>query len=275
VSAGTVAQALLDARRAGVDALDAQCLLADLLDRPRTWLLAHDDAVLDAAQLAAFAARLQRRGAGEPLAYLVGKREFFGLSLTVGPEVLVPRPETELLVDWAIELLRAWRSPAAPRVADLGTGSGAIALAIKAAVPQARVWASDVSPAALGVAQGNAHRLGLEVEFACGSWWQPARGLRFDLVVSNPPYIDAADPHLRALAHEPLGALTPGDDGASALREICAGARDHLEPGAWLLLEHGFAQGAVVRGFFAAAGLAGAATRRDLAGQERCTGAAA
>lgn len=265
-----VRAAIAWARAQGLDRLDAQLLLAQALGRPRSWLIAHDDQVLDGPQQGTFTAAVLRRAAGEPLAYLTGEREFRGLSLAVGPAVLVPRPETEHLVDWALERLAGRQRP---RVLDLGTGSGAIALAIAHERPDAAVHASDLSAEALAVARSNAQRCGLKVQFRQGPWWQPWAGQRFDLVVSNPPYIAGADPHLAALRHEPELALTPGGDGLGALQAIAAAAAAHLEPGAWLLLEHGFDQAVAVRALLAAAGLADPETRPDLAGLDRCTGA--
>lgn len=261
-----VHEALQAARAAGVDRLDAQLLLAHRLARPRTWLIAHDDAVLAPADTEAFAAAIARRVAGVPLAYLVGEREFRGLMLQVSPAVLVPRPETEHLVDWALSL-----APRGARVADLGTGSGAIALALCHARPDLAVTATDASDAALAVARANAQRLGLALRFAAGSWWAALAGERFHLVASNPPYIADGDPHLTALAHEPRQALTPGGDGLDALRAIVAGAPSHLVPEGWLLLEHGHDQGPPVRALLAANGFEAVETRRDLAGLERCT----
>ena len=265
----SVAQALQEARALGVDRLDTLMLLADALACSRTWLLAHDDAELNIEQASRLRARLARRAAGEPLAYLLGEKEFHGLMLKVDSNVLVPRPETEVLVDWALELLAG-----APRrnVVDLGTGSGAIALAVKHAQPIATVAATDVSPAALGIARANARRLALDVEFIGGSWWQAVPQRRFHLVLSNPPYIAAGDPHLAALGHEPALALTPGGDGFDALRDIVAGAAAHLEPGGWMLLEHGFDQASAVQVLLREHGFAGIQTRRDLAGKPRCSG---
>ena len=265
----TVAAALADAKAAGLGRLDAQLLLAHLLARPRPWLLAHDDAVLDAAQRDAFRTLATRRVAGEPVAYLVGEKAFHGLVLRVDVNVLVPRPDTEVLADWAIELLPA---DAPQRVVDLGTGSGAIALAVKQARPGASVVATDISEAALAVARANAGRLGLDVAVQHGAWWRGLEGQRFDLVLSNPPYIAGADPHLAALQHEPTLALTPGGDGLGALREIIAGARQHLVPGGWLLLEHGYDQADAVQALLHAHGFVAIQTRRDLGSQPRCTG---
>lgn len=266
----TVAAALAQARAAGVDRLDAQWLLQHLVQQPRSWLLAHDDHVLPTAAAASWPALLARRAAGEPLAYVVGEREFCGLTLAVSPHVLVPRPETEELVRWALAC-----APGAPEATaiDLGTGSGAVALALKQQWPAAHVTATDASARALAQAAANARRLGLDVAFAAGDWWQAVPGRRFGLAVSNPPYIAAADPHLTALQHEPRQALTPGGDGLDSLRRIVAGAPQHLLPGAWLLLEHGHDQGAAVRGLFQQHGFERAQTRHDLAGLPRCTGA--
>ncbi|MEO6031624.1 MAG: peptide chain release factor N(5)-glutamine methyltransferase [Burkholderiaceae bacterium] len=270
----TVAHALAQAKTLRVDRLDAQLLLADALKRPRSWLLAHDDAVLEPAIATALHEQLERRAAGEPLAYLRGAKDFHGLMLHVDARVLVPRPDTEVLVDWAIELLqRGWVDVAQPQVVDLGTGSGAIALAVRHAHPAATVWATDASAAALEVARGNAQRLGLALNCVAGSWWAPLHGQRFHLALSNPPYIAAGDPHLETLQHEPMSALTPSGDGLDALRHIAAGACAHLLPGAWLLLEHGYDQAGAVRSLLHENGFKDVQTRVDLARRPRCTGA--
>ena len=270
----TVAMALATARTMGVDRLDAQLLLAQLLNRPRSWLLAHDEALLAGDQWLLFQGQLARRAGGEPLAYLHGEKEFHGLTLSVNPAVLVPRPDTEVLVDWALELLGgALGRVESPRVADLGTGSGAIALAVKNRRPQAAVVATDNSPSALAVAEANALRLGLDVGFAAGSWWAALSGRRFHLVLSNPPYIADGDPHLPALRHEPAQALTPGGDGLGALQQIVHGAPQHLLVGGWLLLEHGFEQAEVVRRLLHDEGFTDIETRHDLGDRPRCTGA--
>lgn len=266
-----IARALSDARAVGVARLDAQLLLCHVLQRPREWLLAHDEQVLNATQATAYRTLLSGRAAGAPLAYLVGEREFCGLAVHVTPQVLVPRPETEGLVEWALQRLAG--APSAELV-DLGTGSGAIALALKSAAPMARVCASDASAAALAVARGNAGRFGLEIEFACGDWWSPWSGRRFGLAISNPPYIAGDDPHLTALVHEPRAALTPGGDGLGALRALIAAAPPYLLPGAWLLVEHGHDQAEAVQRLFSDAGFAAPETRADLAGLPRCSGAA-
>ena len=265
-----VRQALAQARHAGVARLDAQWLLEHLLQRPRSWLLAHDNSALPAPAAAAWPALLRRRAAGEPLAYVVGESEFCGLKLQVSPAVLVPRPETEGLVRWALE---CWPAAPAASVVDLGTGSGAVALALLHLQPQAEVTATDVSPAALEVARRNGRRLGLQLDLREGDWWQAVGDARFGLALSNPPYIAQGDAHLSALQHEPLQALTPGGDGLDALRRIITGAPLHLLPGAWLLLEHGHDQASAVQVLFAQHGFKPAQTRVDLAGLPRCTGA--
>jgi len=266
----TVAQALASARALGLARLDAQLLLAWVLARPRAWLLAHDEAAVSQDAAARYAAACAQRADAVPLAYLTGEREFRGLTLAVVPGVLVPRPETEHLVDWALECLAGLPQPT---VADLGTGSGAIALALAMACPAARVTAVERSRTALEVARANGQRLGLTVAWRAGDWWQPLAGQTFDVVVSNPPYIATADPHLPALRHEPLEALASGADGLDALRTIIAGAPGHLAPGGWLLLEHGHGQGPAVRRLLADSGLVDAVTRPDLAGWDRCSGA--
>lgn len=266
----TVGDALRRARQQGLDRLDAQLLLSQVLGRPRAWLLAHDDTSLDADAASAYDTLVQRRAGGEPFAYLVGEREFHGLALRVTPDVLIPRPDTETLVDWALELLDA--GPADPLVLDLGTGSGAIALAVKAACPRARVTALDASAPALAVARDNATRLGLDVEFLESDWWTSTGGRRWHLALSNPPYIAEGDSHLPALIHEPLKALTPGGDGLAAIDALLAGAPSHLEAGGWLLIEHGWDQGAAVRERFVAASFTNVSTRSDIEQRERCTG---
>ncbi len=271
----TVAALLVQARAAGVDRLDAQLLLAHLLQRPRTSLISHDDVVVDAEVQAAFAALFSERVRGVPLAYLVGAREFHGLLLQVSADVLVPRPDSETLVDEALQRLAVddHANPGADRpatVADLGTGSGAIALAIKALRPLVQVVATDFSAAALDVARGNALRLALAIDFLQGDWFGAlAADQRFDMIVSNPPYIDADDPHLLALHAEPRLALTPGSDGLAALRIIVAQAPAHLRPGGWLLLEHGHRQGPALRSLLLGHGFSEVGSARDLAGHER------
>jgi release factor glutamine methyltransferase len=265
----TLAGALSAAAARGIERLDAQLLLLHALGRSqsdRAWLLAHDGEALPEEAQAAYRELCERRAGTEPLAYIVGRKEFFGLELHVDSRVLVPRPDTETLVEWALEVMddRA-------RVIDLGTGSGAIALAIKQARPQAAVDAVDSSPGALEVARGNARHLLLDVNFVQGSWLA-GNDQRYDLIVANPPYVAQADPHLRDLGHEPIGALAAGPDGLREIRIIIGEAPAHLRPRGWLMLEHGWDQAEAVRGLLRAAGLGGVATRRDLAGIERCSG---
>jgi release factor glutamine methyltransferase len=279
--ATTLAQALRHAQALGLDRLDAQILLLHALERPthdRAWLVAHDTDELPAPAAVAFEARVQRRLSSEPVAYLTGHQEFFGLDLCVDARVLVPRPDTETLVEWALALLptaAALPNPnAAQHVLDLGTGSGAIALALKASRPALQVYASDFSAEALAVAQANAHRLHLNVQFCQGAWLaaMPPGTASFFLIVSNPPYIAAEDPHLAALRHEPLQALASGADGLRDLRLITAQAPAHLQAGGWLLLEHGYDQASAVRELLLAAGFSHVQSRRDLHGIERCSG---
>jgi release factor glutamine methyltransferase len=267
----SVAAALAAARAHGIARLDAQLMLARLMAATRSWLIAHDDARLDPKVAARWAEWLERRAADEPLAYLLGEKEFRGLMLEVTPAVLVPRPETELLVDWADTLLRD--GTGRKTVVDLGTGSGAIALAVKHEHQHARVLATDASGPALAVARGNARRLSLALEFVETSWWQGLDGRRFDLALANPPYVAEADPALAALRHEPIAALTSGGDGLLAIATIIASAGDHLTANGWLLLEHGFDQGDAVHRLLARARFTKVETRRDLAGLARVTGA--
>jgi release factor glutamine methyltransferase len=266
----TVAAALAEARALGVERLDAQLLVAHVLEQTRAWVIAHNEAPLD-DRAQAFDALLQRRAVGEPLAYLVGQREFHGLTLQVTPDVLVPRPDTETLVDWALELLAGLT---APRVIDLGTGSGAIALAIKHACPRADVHACDLSEAALAVARKNGNALGLDVQWHRGVWWQAAPAGRFHLALSNPPYVAPGDPNLAALHHEPAIALTPADDrgdGLTDIERLVGGAAARLYPGCWLLTEHGAEQADAARALFLQAGFTEVQTRPDLAGRPRVT----
>lgn len=275
----TVTAALQQARQQGLDRLDAQLLLLQALDQAgqdRAWLLAHDTDALSANAQSRFAALVARRAAGEPLAYITGQREFFGLNLAVDPRVLIPRPDTETLVSWALELLPPVPNDAtatAPpwRVLDLGTGSGAIALALKAQRPQLQVHALDQSEAALAVARNNAEQLGLEVAFRQGNWLDDVQE-RYQLIVANPPYIADTDPHLPALRFEPLQALTAGADGLQDLRAIIASAARCLEPAGWLLLEHGYDQASSVCRLLEAAGFSQVQSRADLAGIARCSG---
>ncbi|MBW8756481.1 MAG: peptide chain release factor N(5)-glutamine methyltransferase [Burkholderiales bacterium] len=276
-TSATVAAALGAARARGLERLDAQLLLAHVLGQSRSWLLAHGDDALPAGHAAAYGALVARRAAGEPFAYLVGQREFHGLTLAVAPAVLVPRPDTETLVDWALDLLQGdLRDASAPAVLDLGTGSGAIALAVKDGCPRARVWAGERSAGALAVARANAERLALDVRFVQGDWWDALASATdapvFDLVVSNPPYIAADDPHLAGLTHEPLAALVAAEHGLADIRRIAAGARGRLRSGGWLLFEHGWEQADAVAAILAQTGFGRIATRRDIEDRPRCTG---
>lgn len=267
----TLAESLRRAQTLGLDRIDAQLLHLLALGRPlheRAWLLAHDTDTLDEAALEKLAPLLQRRLAGEPLAYITGTKEFFGLALQVDARVLDPRPDTETLVEWALELLPPGT---ACNVIDLGTGSGAIALALQHQRPHAQVSAVDASLEALAVAQTNAQRLHLPVRLIQSHWLRAVEG-RFDLIVSNPPYIPTGDPHLAALTHEPLQALASGDDGLHDIRAIVEQAPAHLKSGGWLLLEHGYDQAEAVRALLTQAGWQNVQSRRDLAGIERCTG---
>ena len=269
----TVADALILAagRLPGEEArAEAEILLAHSLGKPRSWLYAHANDPFPELDEKGFRDLIARRIRGEPVAHILGAQEFWSLPLVVTSDTLIPRPETERLVELALERLA---SDAPLRVLDLGTGSGAIALAVKQAQPTATVLATDLSAAALGVARANANRLALDVEFIEGSWWQAVPRRRFHLVLSNPPYIAGGDEHLAALSHEPTLALTPGGDGLDALSCIVAGAAAHLEPGGWLLLEHGFDQGDAVQALLHEHGFGAIQTRRDLAGRPRCTGA--
>jgi release factor glutamine methyltransferase len=249
--------------------LDAELLLGHVLGTGRAALRARGEQEVGPRALAAFEELLQRRAAGEPVAYLTGRRAFWTLDLAVGPGVLVPRPETELLVEAAVARLGNQPGPA---VLDLGTGSGAIALAIASELPTAAVTGVDASPAALETARRNAQDYGLgRVRFLRSDWYGACSGQRFDAVVSNPPYLAASDPHLPALSQEPLAALVAGPTGLEALERIISGAPAHLLPGGALLLEHGAGQGPEVRAACAAAGLENIETLRDLAGHERVT----
>jgi release factor glutamine methyltransferase len=267
----TVAQALAAAVALGIDRLDAQLLLLHALGRAphdRAWLLAHDTDAMSDAAWSMLSERLSRRRKGEPVAYLLGEKEFHGLSLQVDARVLVPRPDTETLVDWAVECLEGRD---APRVLDLGTGSGAIALALQHARPDAQVDAVDASADALAVAQANAERLGLPVRFSQAHWLKGAAD-DYAVIASNPPYIAIDDPHLPALRHEPPAALVAGADGLDDIRQIVQNAPSHLAEDGWLLLEHGHDQAAAVRQLLETRGFAEVQSRDDLAGIARCSG---
>ena len=268
----TLQQALRQAHQQGLARIDAQMLLLHVLDQPgasRAWLLTHDQDPLSHDQQAQFAQLCAQRLDGVPVAYLTGCKEFFGLPLQVDARVLDPRPDTETLVEWVLDVVEKIVSP---RVADLGTGSGAIALALAHERPLADVTAVDASAGALQVALDNAASLGLRLRGLLGSWFAPVAGERFDLIVSNPPYIAEGDPHMAALRFEPESALTAGPDGLDDLRHIIEQAPHHLVPGGWLLLEHGFDQANAVMQLLQNRGFTEVSTRFDLGPQARCTG---
>ena len=276
----SISHALAWAQSSGQDRIDGQLLLLHTLgfylprqNQGRAWLLAHGDDELPRLEFARFETLVQRRAAGEPLAYITGHKEFFGLDLHVDARVLIPRPDTEILVEWALELLAgpiSTRFSAPLAVLDLGTGSGAIALALKHQKPEIQIDAIDASADALEVAHANACRLALQIGFSQGSWLDGVTR-NYHCIVSNPPYVAAHDPHLAELAFEPMTALESGPDGLQDIRQIVRAASARLHPGGWLLVEHGFDQGASVRALFTAADYEAVETRRDLAGHERCT----
>ena len=258
-------------RSASIDPIDSRALLRAALDVSDTYLIAHPGQTLTDRQRERYLAWIERRRAGEPIAYLTGEREFYSLAFKVTPAVLIPRPETELLVEAALE-----RVPVhAPfRVLDLGTGSGCVAVAIAKDRPRAQVTATEVSRDALAVARENAARHGSGIEFIESDWLDALAGRRFDLVVSNPPYVAERDPHLSQgdSRFEPRAALVAGTDGLSCIRLIITQARAHLDPGGGLLFEHGYEQAARCRALLAQAGYFEVATRHDLAGSERVSG---
>jgi len=268
----TIAAALREAIESlpdGMDRTDAEYLLAHVLEKPRVWLYAHADDELAPAHREVFRSLQARRKAGEPVAYLTGQRGFWSLDLKVNADTLIPRPETERLVELALAFLHPGR-PAA--VLDLGTGSGAVALAIASERPLSQVTAVDISPAALAVASANGRQLRLaNVFFEHSDWFSSLGGRRFDVIVSNPPYIENDDVHLSLgdLRFEPRSALASGPDGLDDIRVIAAQAGQHLLPGGWLLLEHGWQQGAPVRALIEAAGLTEVQTEPDLEGRDR------
>lgn len=268
---GRQLDARLRAARAHIDSADAELLLAHVLGQPRTWLYAHASDVVDDAQAARYDALVARRAQGEPVAYLTGRSGFWTFELAVTPDTLIPRPETELLVEQALARLPIHTLQ---RVADLGTGSGAIALALAHERPMAQVVATDASAPALDVARNNAKALGVgNVAFRAGDWCAPLDGEHYDLIVSNPPYIAAGDPHLARgdLRHEPPLALACGEDGLQAIRRIVACAPTHLVRGGWLLLEHGWEQGERVHALLRAAGFIEVATLKDMENRDRVT----
>jgi release factor glutamine methyltransferase len=262
---------LLRSASGRIDPVDAAVLLAHVLGRQRSWLHAHGEDAVAEVDAMRYRELLARREAGVPVAYLTGSRGFWRFDLQVTPDTLVPRAETELLVELALERLPADRPL---RIADRGTGSGAIALALASERPRSRVVATDASAAALAVARRNAEALVVgNVEFREGDWLAPLAGERFELIASNPPYIALGDPHLGEgdLRFEPAGALSSGDDGLDAIRAIVSAAPAHLVAGGWLLLEHGWEQGDAVRGLMERAGFSAVATGRDLEQRERVT----
>lgn len=261
--------------RAKIDRLDARLLLEHATGCSHTDLLARPETPVFGPAYEQFAEWVGRRAAGEPLAYLTGEAEFRGRVFQVSPAVLIPRPETEVLIDLALEKLRGLP---APKVVDLGTGSGIVAISLALECPQAAIATVDLSKEAISVARNNAGRLGAQVEFHEGDWFAPLAGRRFDLIVSNPPYVAEGDPHLElnGLPHEPRVALTdqePGGNGLACIRRIVADAAAHLNPGGWLLFEHGYDQGEASRNLLAAAGFKEAFTHPDLAGIARVSGA--
>lgn len=272
MTGGSIRAALGDAERAlgGADAKrDAELLLLHAMQKSRAWLYAHSDECLDASTAMRFEESLARRKTGEPIAYLTGSREFWSLDLAVNPHVLIPRPETELLVESALQHLPQSEEAS---IVDLGTGSGAIALAIARERPRSRVLAIDVSDGALDIARSNAAKNGISnVDFAHGDWFASFGDRRFDLIVSNPPYVAQDDPHLDQgdLRFEPRNALVSGVDGLDAIRSIIDGAPNHLKSDGWLLLEHGFDQGAPVREILMRRGFKEVSTAKDLEGRDR------
>ena len=272
-----VADALTALARAGLPALEARMLVSHVTGLSRVQLITQDTCAIDRAARAQISELAARRLAGEPMAYLLGEREFFGRTFKVTPAVLIPRPDTELLVEQALDRLEERDAPA---VLDMGTGSGIIAITIALARRDARVWATDASADALAVAIDNAKALGAtNVQTALGDWYgaladADAPPPAFDLIASNPPYIAATDAHLDEgdLRFEPASALTDHDDGLRHLRSIVAGAPARLVSGGWLLLEHGYDQGEPVRALLNGAGFANVFTAQDLAGHDRCSG---
>jgi release factor glutamine methyltransferase len=251
---------------------EAQILLGHALGVSRAWLAAHDATIVDPGHAARFGELIERRRRGEPVAYLLGRREFYGLDFRVTPDVLIPRPDTEVLVDAALERLPP---NGHADVLDLGTGSGCVAIALAHARPDLRVTAVDVCAAALNVARWNASTHGVRVNFAQARWYGGLHGRRFDMIVSNPPYIARSDPHLGQgdLRYEPAIALASGEDGLADIRSIVGGAPVHLKQGGWLLLEHGHDQADASRDLLTDAGFAEAFLRLDLAGMPRVAGA--
>jgi release factor glutamine methyltransferase len=268
----TVADALAAAAQAGLSRIDARALLRSASSLSDTELIAFREREIAGDAWQRYTGMVARRAAGEPIAYLTGTREFYGLELHVTPAVLIPRPETELLVEWALERMPVLRPC---RVLDLGTGSGAIAIAIAHKRRNAEIVATDISQNALAVARANAERRGVaHVQFVQSDWFTALAGQRFDIILSNPPYVAAGDPHLGQgdLRFEPPAALSAGADGMASIRTIAATARDHMTRGALLVIEHGYDQASLCRQLLARSGFVGVVSRCDLAGIERVTG---
>ena len=270
-SALTSIDAALRQARRSIAAAEARQLLAQLLERPHAWLVAHGEALLSADEAQRYTERVARRAAGEPIAYLNGRREFYGRSFTVAPAVLIPRPETELLVERGLAALAGRQ---APQILDLGCGSGCIGITLALELPQASVTAVDVSPPALALAERNASAHGVRLSLLTSDWFSALAGRSYDLIVANPPYIAASDPHLTQgdLRFEPMLALSSGADGLAAISTIVAAASRHLAPGASLLIEHGYDQAEALQQLFAAQGYREIEQWRDLAGILRVTG---
>lgn len=273
----TVKQALASAHPMGIEPLDAQLLLLFALgrtSRERAWLLAHDEDTILPDEQNQFLALMQRRAIGVPIAYLTGEKEFYGQPFTVDKRVLVPRPETELLVDWALELIDQQPKNTQQNLLDLGTGSGIIAVTLKRQCPDLHVTAIDSSHDALIVAQLNASDLlppGQSIRFLQGHWYSPLQQEQFDFIVSNPPYIAQNDTHLEALTHEPQQALISGDDGLDDIRQIIEQSKKYLRHGGHLMIEHGYDQAQITQQLMVSAGLTMVETRNDLAGIARAT----
>jgi release factor glutamine methyltransferase len=252
--------------------LELRVILGHVLGENHAWLIANEQLRLSADALREYEQLLARRRAGEPIAYLTGAREFYGRNFRVGPEVLIPRPESELLIDTAKSLMtQSWN----PDILDLGTGSGCLAITLALEIPGSRVTAVDISPSSLSLARENATALGAAVNWKLGSWFSGLRDERFDMIVSNPPYVAESDPHLQEgdVRFEPRRALAAGPSGLNDIEQIVAQSADHLYPGGWLLLEHGYDQGATCRELVNDFGLREEFTLADLAGLPRVTGA--
>lgn len=264
-------EALQHAQSLGLERLDVQMLMLHAQQRSlhdRAWLALHASDYLNASALKAFEHFVQQRLSGEPIGYIVGQKEFYGLTLKVDSRVLIPRPDTETLVDWTLQVLHDHKGA---KVLDLGTGSGAIALALKSVRPDLQVHALDFSVNALALAKTNATELGLDIHFSQGCWLENCTE-KFDVIVSNPPYIEDNDPHLAALKHEPIQALTSGGDGLDDIRTIIRQAPWHLKKGGWLLLEHGYNQAPAVCKLLQHTGFERVQSHKDLASIERCSG---